>query len=179
MGNQHAGLEPSGTPAWKTSPSWYPLGTQDKIITPAAQLSIGRDSDHARDPEDLSARALPHRPGRQLARVHNLPPGVMDRACNRLRKLLVSTASWSGHGPAYRPARNLGPDESPLPYVAFDGTRAAGLRWTALSASTAGLLPERENLLARPRGTCRSSLSGSTLMVSNEGCIGAPARRAT
>ncbi len=56
MGNQHAGLEPSGTPAWKTSPSWYPLGTQDKIITPAAQLSIGRDSDHARDPEDLSAR---------------------------------------------------------------------------------------------------------------------------
>jgi pimeloyl-ACP methyl ester carboxylesterase len=32
-----AGNEPSGVPAWRTIPSWYLLGTQDKIITPAAQ----------------------------------------------------------------------------------------------------------------------------------------------
>jgi pimeloyl-ACP methyl ester carboxylesterase len=32
-----AGNEPSGVPAWKTIPSWYLLGTQDKIITPTAQ----------------------------------------------------------------------------------------------------------------------------------------------
>jgi pimeloyl-ACP methyl ester carboxylesterase len=32
-----AGNEPSGTPAWETIPSWYLVGTQDKIITPAQQ----------------------------------------------------------------------------------------------------------------------------------------------
>ncbi|WP_090791374.1 alpha/beta fold hydrolase [Asanoa ishikariensis] len=32
-----AGNEPSGTPAWNTIPSWYLVGTQDKIITPAQQ----------------------------------------------------------------------------------------------------------------------------------------------
>src|SRR5690349_5371994 len=33
---------PSGTPAWKTIPSWYVLGTIDKAIPPAIQLSIAR-----------------------------------------------------------------------------------------------------------------------------------------
>jgi pimeloyl-ACP methyl ester carboxylesterase len=33
-----AGGVPSGVPAWKTIPSWYVLGTEDQIITPAAQL---------------------------------------------------------------------------------------------------------------------------------------------
>jgi pimeloyl-ACP methyl ester carboxylesterase len=32
-----AGNAPSGAPAWKTIPSWYVLGTSDKIITPAQQ----------------------------------------------------------------------------------------------------------------------------------------------
>lgn len=32
-----AGNEPSGTPAWATIPSWYVLGTGDRIITPTAQ----------------------------------------------------------------------------------------------------------------------------------------------
>lgn len=32
-----AGFAPSGTPAWATIPSWYVLGTEDAIITPAAQ----------------------------------------------------------------------------------------------------------------------------------------------
>jgi len=32
-----AGNEPSGTPAYTTIPSWYVLGTGDRIITPSAQ----------------------------------------------------------------------------------------------------------------------------------------------
>lgn len=35
-----AGFTPSGVPAWKTIPSWFVLGTQDQIITPAAQRSM-------------------------------------------------------------------------------------------------------------------------------------------
>jgi pimeloyl-ACP methyl ester carboxylesterase len=37
-----AGNEPSGVPAWKTIPSWYVLGTADKIITPAQQLLMAQ-----------------------------------------------------------------------------------------------------------------------------------------
>ena len=32
--------EASGTPAWRTIPSWYVLGTKDKIIPPAVQRSM-------------------------------------------------------------------------------------------------------------------------------------------
>jgi pimeloyl-ACP methyl ester carboxylesterase len=32
-----AGGEPSGTPAWKTLPSWYLVGTLDNVIPPAEQ----------------------------------------------------------------------------------------------------------------------------------------------
>jgi pimeloyl-ACP methyl ester carboxylesterase len=32
--------EPSGPPAWKTIPSWYLLGTLDKVIPPYAQLAM-------------------------------------------------------------------------------------------------------------------------------------------
>jgi pimeloyl-ACP methyl ester carboxylesterase len=35
-----AGNQPSAVPAWKTIPSWYLLGTQDRIITPTAQRSM-------------------------------------------------------------------------------------------------------------------------------------------
>jgi pimeloyl-ACP methyl ester carboxylesterase len=34
--------EPSGVPAWKTLPSWYLVGTQDKVLPPALQLSMAR-----------------------------------------------------------------------------------------------------------------------------------------
>jgi pimeloyl-ACP methyl ester carboxylesterase len=37
-----AGNQPSGVPAWKTIPSWYLLGTRDKIITPSAQLFMAQ-----------------------------------------------------------------------------------------------------------------------------------------
>jgi pimeloyl-ACP methyl ester carboxylesterase len=37
-----AGNEPSGVPAWRTIPSWYLLGTLDKIITPASQLAMAQ-----------------------------------------------------------------------------------------------------------------------------------------
>jgi pimeloyl-ACP methyl ester carboxylesterase len=33
-----AGAEPSGPPAWKTIPSWYLLGTLDKVIPPYVQM---------------------------------------------------------------------------------------------------------------------------------------------
>ena len=33
-----AGAEPSGPPAWKTIPSWYLLGTRDKVIPPYVQM---------------------------------------------------------------------------------------------------------------------------------------------
>jgi pimeloyl-ACP methyl ester carboxylesterase len=35
-----AGNELSGVPAWRSIPSWYLIGTQDRIITPAAQLAM-------------------------------------------------------------------------------------------------------------------------------------------
>jgi pimeloyl-ACP methyl ester carboxylesterase len=33
---------PSSAPAWKTIPSWYVLGTQDKIIAPSLQLTMAQ-----------------------------------------------------------------------------------------------------------------------------------------
>ena len=33
-----AGAEPSGPPAWKTIPSWYLVGTLDKVIPPYVQM---------------------------------------------------------------------------------------------------------------------------------------------
>jgi pimeloyl-ACP methyl ester carboxylesterase len=32
--------EPSGVPAWRTIPSWYLIGTEDRIIPPAAERSM-------------------------------------------------------------------------------------------------------------------------------------------
>jgi pimeloyl-ACP methyl ester carboxylesterase len=32
--------EPSGVPAWRTIPSWYLIGTQDRIIPPAAERTM-------------------------------------------------------------------------------------------------------------------------------------------
>jgi pimeloyl-ACP methyl ester carboxylesterase len=37
-----AGNDPSGVPAWRTIPSWYLVGTRDKIITPKSQLMMAR-----------------------------------------------------------------------------------------------------------------------------------------
>jgi pimeloyl-ACP methyl ester carboxylesterase len=37
-----AGNELSGTPAWKTIPSWYLLGTQDRMITASEQLMMAK-----------------------------------------------------------------------------------------------------------------------------------------
>jgi pimeloyl-ACP methyl ester carboxylesterase len=35
-------VEPSGVPAWKTLPSWYLVGTQDRVLPPALQLSMAQ-----------------------------------------------------------------------------------------------------------------------------------------
>ncbi|HEU4946723.1 MAG TPA: alpha/beta hydrolase [Kribbella sp.] len=34
--------EPSGTPAWRTIPSWYLIGTEDQIIPPDAQRALAK-----------------------------------------------------------------------------------------------------------------------------------------
>jgi len=36
------GIEPSGTPAWRTIPSWFLVGTQDQIITATAQRAMAK-----------------------------------------------------------------------------------------------------------------------------------------
>jgi len=36
--------DPSTTPAWKTIPSWYELGTLDKVIPPSVQLSMATNA---------------------------------------------------------------------------------------------------------------------------------------
>jgi pimeloyl-ACP methyl ester carboxylesterase len=35
-------LAPSGVPAWKTIPSWYVVGTQDRILPPAEQFAMAQ-----------------------------------------------------------------------------------------------------------------------------------------
>ena len=40
-----AGSEPSGQPAWRTTPSWYLIGTQDMIIPPAQQRFMAERAD--------------------------------------------------------------------------------------------------------------------------------------
>jgi pimeloyl-ACP methyl ester carboxylesterase len=35
-------VERSGVPAWKTLPSWYLVGTQDRVLPPALQLSMAK-----------------------------------------------------------------------------------------------------------------------------------------
>ncbi len=32
--------EPSGTPAWRTIPSWYLIGSKDRIIPPSAERAM-------------------------------------------------------------------------------------------------------------------------------------------
>jgi pimeloyl-ACP methyl ester carboxylesterase len=41
---QQAFTEPSGPPAWKTIPSWYLLGLDDRAIPPATQRFMARRS---------------------------------------------------------------------------------------------------------------------------------------
>jgi pimeloyl-ACP methyl ester carboxylesterase len=36
--------EPSGTPAWETIPSWYLIGTNDRVIPPAAQQVMAEEA---------------------------------------------------------------------------------------------------------------------------------------
>jgi pimeloyl-ACP methyl ester carboxylesterase len=55
--------EKSTEPAWKTIPSWYLVGRQDQVITPAAQRFMARRA-HARTVEvDASHASYVSRPG--------------------------------------------------------------------------------------------------------------------
>nr|WP_246124602.1 alpha/beta hydrolase [Nocardia bhagyanarayanae] len=58
-----ANLEPSGAPAWATTPSWYLVSAQDRAIPPAAQRFMA-DRMNARTEEiDASHASLVSRPG--------------------------------------------------------------------------------------------------------------------
>jgi hypothetical protein len=49
--------EPSGTPAWKSIPSWAVIGTADHVIPLAEQLNMARNADaHV---TEINARTCP------------------------------------------------------------------------------------------------------------------------
>jgi pimeloyl-ACP methyl ester carboxylesterase len=48
--------EPSTAPAWKTIPSWYLVGRQDEVISPAAQRFMAKRA-NARTTEVNSSHA--------------------------------------------------------------------------------------------------------------------------
>lgn len=57
-----ANLEPSGTPAWSTTPTWYLVSAQDRVIPPAAQRFMAARM-HANTSElDASHASLVSRP---------------------------------------------------------------------------------------------------------------------
>jgi pimeloyl-ACP methyl ester carboxylesterase len=69
-----AGLEPSGVPAWKTIPSWYLLGTEDRIIRPAQQ------------------RFMAERAGAQIVEVRASHVSLISKP-NAVTRLIVAAAA--------------------------------------------------------------------------------------
>lgn len=63
------GNESSGVPAWRTLPSWYLLGTRDKIITPASQRAMAQRAELARR-EGPHLSRLAHLPRARRGRPH-------------------------------------------------------------------------------------------------------------
>ena len=68
-----AGLEPSGVPAWKTIPSWYLIGTEDRIIPEAQQ------------------RFMAERAGAQIVEVRASHVSMMSKP-NAVARLIVAAA---------------------------------------------------------------------------------------
>jgi pimeloyl-ACP methyl ester carboxylesterase len=68
-----AGLEPSGVPAWKTIPSWYLIGTEDRIIPPAQQ------------------RFMAERAGAQIVEVRASHVSLISKP-NAVERLIVAAA---------------------------------------------------------------------------------------
>jgi len=56
-------LEPSGVPAWKTTPSWYLVGTLDKVIPPYAQIFMAQRANAQIVQVKASHPAMISRPG--------------------------------------------------------------------------------------------------------------------
>jgi pimeloyl-ACP methyl ester carboxylesterase len=55
--------QPSGTPAWKTIPSWYLIGTLDKVIPPFAQLAMAQRAHAQIDEVKASHPSMISHPG--------------------------------------------------------------------------------------------------------------------
>jgi pimeloyl-ACP methyl ester carboxylesterase len=68
-----AGLEPSGVPAWKTIPSWYLIGTEDRIIPEAQQ------------------RFMAERAGAEIVEVRASHVSLISRP-NAVARLIVAAA---------------------------------------------------------------------------------------
>ena len=95
---------PPGTPAWKTIPSWYVLGTIDKAIPPSIQLFMARRI-HA---HITRVRAGPSVDGRRSRSGREGDHGRGEG--NELRPVLVSRSNESAsvrpaHGNANRRKR--------------------------------------------------------------------------
>jgi pimeloyl-ACP methyl ester carboxylesterase len=68
-------VEKSTAPAWKTIPSWYLIGRQDRVFSAEAQRFMARRA-HAHTVEIDSSHAIYVSPGRRR-RLHH--PGRQDR----------------------------------------------------------------------------------------------------
>ncbi|MEU4242591.1 alpha/beta hydrolase [Actinoplanes sp. NPDC026619] len=81
------GHQPSGPPAWKTIPSWYLVGTQDKIITPAQQRFMAQRAG-ARTVQVRAGHLCPWSRTRTRSptsslRPHTPPPDPVTRTVRR------------------------------------------------------------------------------------------------
>lgn len=68
-------LEPSGTPAWKTIPSWYLVGTLDKVIPPYAQIFMAQRANAHIVQVKASHPAMISRPGATTELIEDAAQG--------------------------------------------------------------------------------------------------------
>ncbi|MEV6656028.1 alpha/beta hydrolase [Nocardia fluminea] len=72
-----ANLEPSGPPSWVSTPSWYLVSTQDRVIPPALQRMMAGRAAPGRTAEVDSSHAVPvSRPDRVAAVVRDAIAGT-------------------------------------------------------------------------------------------------------
>ncbi|MDM7856289.1 alpha/beta fold hydrolase [Cellulomonas alba] len=68
--------EPSGTPAWRTTPSWYMVGQQDRVIPPDAERAMAKRAGATTVEVDSSHVAMISRPDDVAALVRSAVAGV-------------------------------------------------------------------------------------------------------
>lgn len=68
--------EPSGPPSWRTTPSWYLVGTQDRVIPPAAEHAMAARAGATTVEIDSSHVAMISHPDEVAALVRDAVAGV-------------------------------------------------------------------------------------------------------